>query len=128
MFKYYLAIKHIHITSATLSILFFLIRVYWSLTGSKLLKTKIARIMPHVIDTILLVCGVFLAAMIGPEQPWILAKIVALVFYIGFGTVAIKRGKTRKAKAKAAIIAVLIFAYIVGAAIKHSPASWFVGY
>ena len=120
----YTAIKHIHITSATLSILFFLIRVNWSLNGSKLLKTRIVRILPHVIDTIFLVCGVWMAILIGPYQNWIIAKVIALLFYIGFGTVAIKRGKTRKAKAKAALIAIIIYAYIIGAAIKHSPLSW----
>lgn len=120
----YTTIKHIHITSATISILFFLIRVNWSLSGSKLLKTRIVKILPHLIDTIFFVCGVWMAIMIGFHQTWILAKIIALVFYIVFGTIAIKRGKTRKSKAQAAIIAIIIYAYIVGAAIKHSPLSW----
>lgn len=121
---HYYAIKHIHVTSALLSILFFVTRAWWSVTGSGLLQTRAARILPHVIDTILLVCGMILAAMIGPSQPWILAKIVALVFYIGVGTIAIKRGRTPQTRALAAVIAILIFLYIVGAAMRHSALSW----
>lgn len=120
----YLAIKHLHVTAAALSILFFIVRSIWSVAGSSLLQTKVVRILPHVIDTVLLACGVILAVMIGPAQPWILAKIVGLVFYILVGTIAIKRGKTPATRAVAAIVAVLIFGYIVGVAIRHDPMSW----
>ena len=120
----YFAIKHLHVTSAVLSILFFIVRAYWSVSGSALLQHRVVKILPHIIDTILLVCGVILASMIGVSQPWILAKIVALVFYIGVGSYAIKRGKTPRSRAIAALIAVAIFAYIVGVALRHSPMSW----
>jgi uncharacterized membrane protein SirB2 len=111
-------------TAAVLSIIFFVIRAYWSVTSSPRLQARLVKILPHIIDTVLLVAGVILAAMIGPEQPWILAKIVALILYIGVGTVAIKRGKTAGTRAIAALIAIAIFAYIVGVAIKHDPMSW----
>jgi hypothetical protein len=29
------------------------------------------------------------------DQPWLLAKIIGLLAYIGLGTVALKRGKTK---------------------------------
>lgn len=121
---HYYFIKHLHVTSAALSILFFIVRAFWSVTESAILQKRVVKILPHVIDTILLVCGIILAAMIGAHQPWILTKIVALLFYIGVGTIAIKRGRTPKTRAIAAVIAVLIFAYIVGVAINHNPASW----
>lgn len=121
----YFLIKHIHMTAAGLSLLLFVIRAYWSVTGSALLQNKAVKIVPHIIDTILLVAGVILAAMIGPEQPWILAKIVLLLVYIGVGTIAIKRGRTPGQRAVAALVAVAIFAYIVGIALSHNPLSWF---
>lgn len=120
----YFAFKHIHVTAAVLSILFFVIRAYWSVTGSALLQARVVKILPHIIDTILLVFGIILAAMVGPSQPWILAKIVALIFYIGVGTIAIKRGKTPRSRAIAAVISILIFLYIVGVAIHLNPMSW----
>lgn len=120
----YFVIKQIHMTAAVLSIVFFVIRAYWSVSSSPKLQARLVKILPHIIDTVLLVAGVMLAVMIGPEQPWILAKIVALVLYIGVGTIAIKRGKTAGTRAVAALIAIAIFAYIVGVAIKHDPMSW----
>src|SRR3546814_18560057 len=104
-----LAIKHLHMTAAVLSILFFVIRAYWSVTGSSLLQHRLVKTLPPVIDTVLLAAGIALAAMIGANQPWILAKIVALIAYIGVGTFAIKRGKTPNTRAFAAMWAFLIF-------------------
>ena len=125
MIEYYLPIKHLHMTAVGLSILLFVVRAYWSVSGSALLQRRWVRILPHVVDTVLLTCGVILAAIIGPNQPWILTKIVLLIAYIGVGTIAIKRGRTTRGKLTAAVIAVAIFAYIVGVAISKSPASWF---
>lgn len=126
MYAYYFPIKHLHVTAVVLSILLFALRSYWSVVGSDHLRNRFVRIVPHIIDTILLVCGVILAAMIGPEQPWILTKIVLLIVYIAVGTVAIKRGRTPRTRLVAAIIAIVVFAYIVGVALTKNPASWFV--
>ena len=120
----YLAVKHLHVTAAVLSIMFFILRAYWSVNGSALLQKRVVKILPHVVDTILLVCGVYLAAIIGPEQPWILVKIIALIAYIGVGTIAIKRGKTPRTRGYAALVAIAIFLYIVGVALSHDPLSW----
>ena len=125
MIEYYLPIKHLHMTAVGLSIVLFIVRAYWSVSGSALLQRRWVRILPHVVDTVLLTCGVILAAIIGPNQPWILTKIVLLIAYIGVGTIAIKRGRTTRGKLTAAVIAVAIFAYIVGVALSKSPASWF---
>lgn len=121
----YFIVKQLHMSAATLSIILFITRAFWSVTGNALLQRRIVKILPHVIDTVLLVCGVILAAMIGPNQPWILTKIVLLIVYIGVGTIAIKRGKTPGGRATAALIAVAVFAYIVGVAVNHDSLSWF---
>jgi len=123
----YLLIKHLHVTAAGLSILFFIVRAYWSVTENALLQKKAVKIAPHVIDTVLLTCAIILSIMLGSAaaQPWVLTKIVLLLAYIGVGTIAIRRGRTRRSRGIAALIAIAIFAYIVGVAIKHHPASWF---
>jgi len=82
--------------------------------------------MRHVIDAVLLLAGIALATIIGAVQSWILAKIVALIAYIDVGTIAIKRGKTAKIRAIAALVAIAIFVYIVGVAVNHHPMSWLV--
>lgn len=123
----YFVIKHIHMTAAGLSILLFILRAFWSVTESPLLQKKLVKIVPHVIDTILLVAAVALAMMIGPYQPWILTKVLLLVVYIGLGTVAIKRGKTPRQRLIAAVLAVLVYVYILSIALAHDPLGWFAG-
>jgi len=61
------------------------------LTANDLLNHKITRTLPHVIDTILLGAAIFLTILIQhyPGQShWLSVKVIALLFYIGFGTIA----------------------------------------
>ncbi|CAM3528402.1 SirB2 family protein [Halomonas lysinitropha] len=129
MIEHYVLIKHLHVTAATLSILFFMLRAWWSVREVTLLQSRWVKVAPHVIDTTLLVLGVVLMVMLSlwPHQhPWLAAKLIALLAYIGLGTVAIKRGSTPRVRAVAALAAVATFAYMLGAAIRHSPLSWLV--
>ncbi len=124
----YLTIKFLHLLMAALSISGFAVRGYWMLTRSDLLSNRVVRIAPHVIDTVFLLSGIWLAFMLSAStftQPWLLAKIAGLVAYIIFGTVALKRGPTMRVRVVAFVAALLAFAYIVGAALMKSPASWF---
>ncbi len=125
MHNLYFPIKHLHVTAVVLSITFFLLRAYWSVISSNHLQRRWVRIVPHIIDTVLLVCAIILAVMIGPNQSWIWTKVVLLLAYIGVGTIAIKRGRTARGRLLAAIIATLIFAYIVGVALTKNPAGFF---
>jgi len=119
----YLMVKHFHMTLAILSLLFFIVRACWAVTGSGLLMRPFVRVAPHVIDTLLLLCGLYLLSFIG-MQPFIVAKLIGLVLYIVLGSLAIKRARTVGQKALFAVLAVLVFIYILGAAFKHSPWSW----
>lgn len=53
----YLLIKHLHMTAAGLSILFFVVRAFWSVQGSTLLQNRLVKTLPHVIDTVLLLAA-----------------------------------------------------------------------
>lgn len=126
MIEHYLILKHLHITAAYASLAFFVLRAFWSVRGVALLQTRWVKIVPHLMDTLLLTLGVTLAVILNfwPLPLWLSAKITALVIYILLGTVAIKRGKTPKIRATAAVAAVLVFAYIIGAAVERSALSW----
>ena len=50
----YLALKHFHITCVVLSGAGFALRGWWAITGSGLLRAKLTRRLPHIIDTCLL--------------------------------------------------------------------------
>jgi uncharacterized membrane protein SirB2 len=55
---------------------------------------------------------------------WLQIKIAALLVYIVLGTIALKRGKTKRTRSLAFVLALLTFAYVVGVALNKSGASW----
>lgn len=115
----YQLLKHAHMGFAGLTILSFTGRGVLLFTRPALLKAKPLRILPHVIDTLLLACaiGMLVVAELNPLQvPWIMAKIVALLFYIAFGTITFKRARTTGGKLAAFAGSLLVLAYIVAVA------------
>lgn len=123
----YALLKLAHTTLAGLTIGGFLLRCYWMLTASALLQHRVTRILPHVIDTLFLASGIamlFMLSMNPFRVDWLVAKFIALLAYVVLGTIALKRGRSRGVRFLAAISAIATFAYIVGIAINHSPASW----
>ena len=120
-------LKTIHVTFAALSFSGFFIRGIWMLRDSPLLKQRWVRIAPQVVDTVLLASAIALAVQwrLSPlDQPWLMAKIIALVLYIGVGLVALRFGRTKTVRAAAWVLGMLIFAYIVSVAVTRSALGW----
>jgi len=123
----YLIIKNIHITFATLTILGFVLRAYWRMSGANLHQNRAIKIMPHTVDALFLATGVWLIMMlnINPLQhPWLLAKFAAILAYVGLGMVAFRFGRTSRIRSLAFVGALMAFAFVVGAALIKSPMSW----
>jgi len=90
----YLVLKHAHAGLAYLSVTLFAARAALSYTRPALLQGKALRIAPHLIDTLLLAAGVTLAVLAGfspHNQPWLAAKLVALLAYIALGSIGLKK-------------------------------------
>ena len=118
----YLVIKHIHITCAALSGSFFLLRGFWMLRESDLLQQRWVKVVPHVVDTLLLTSALIMVFWSGQYpfvQSWLTAKLLALIAYIGLGTIALKRGKTKTVRSWALLAAMTTFAYIVAVALTR---------
>ena len=97
----YLIFKHLHMSMATLTLVGFIIRGIWMMRESPLLEHKLTKVMPHVIDTLLLVSAIVLVLQTGFYPltfDWVTIKIVLLIAYIVLGTFALKRGKTKPAR------------------------------
>jgi uncharacterized membrane protein SirB2 len=56
---------------------------------------------------------------------WLNAKVIALVLYIGLGTVALKRGRSKRTRVAAWIAAQLVLLYIVSVALTRDPMPYF---
>lgn len=126
MLEYYAPLKHFHMTMALLSLALFVGRWVWlQFDATAVQRRRWLKILPHVVDTLLLVSAIGLAitlARMGVPLHWAGAKVVGLVVYIVLGVIAIKRGRTRGIRTAAFIAALLTFAYIV--AVAFSKQAW----
>jgi uncharacterized membrane protein SirB2 len=123
----YETLKALHVACAAASLGGFVVRYALMLAGSPLLRTRAARIAPHVVDTALLASAIALAWMAGAvplRDAWLTAKILGLLVYIVLGSIALKRGRTRAQRAIAGALAVVVFAFIVSAAVTKSGAGF----
>ncbi len=118
----YLLLKHLHITCVVLSGLGFVLRGFWMLQESARLQARWVRVLPHVIDTLLLFSALsmaYLSSQYPFAQDWLSAKLAGLLVYIFLGAVALKRGKTKEIRSLALFGALLAFVYIVSVAMTR---------
>jgi len=93
----YLAFKHTHLMLVGISVALLLFRFVLAWRDSPLLQTKLLKIVPHVVDTLLLLSAV--ALMLTIQQypfvtPWLTDKLIGLLAYIALGVMALK-GRTK---------------------------------
>ena len=91
----YATIRTLHITCAVISITLFTARGAMQLAGTDWRRWRWLRIVPHLNDTLLLAAAITLAVMSAQyplAQPWLTAKVLALVAYVALGSVALRRG------------------------------------
>jgi uncharacterized membrane protein SirB2 len=120
----YQVIKLIHQSTVALSFFGFLARGLGVLVDSAWVRSRAARTLPHIVDTILLLSGVTLAWLqrLSPvSTPWLLAKLIGLVIYVALGMVALRGGRTKLSRAIAWIVALVVFGYIVSVAVTKEP-------
>ena len=112
MAELYLIIKQAHMLFAAVSLVSFLARSGLKFAGSSLLNKKPVKVLPHINDSLLLVCGVALAVIAGINpliQHWLLAKLVLLVAYIACGLYVMKWSRNNTARAGGVLVALLCF-------------------
>ena len=115
-------LKVLHVALALVSGAGFALRGAWMLRDSRLLEARWVRTAPHVVDTLLLASGISLALGFGfspLSQPWLAAKLIVLVLYIGAGTLALRRGRSRQIRVLALVVALVLYTLIVLSALTH---------
>ena len=120
----YLTIKAVHVGSVMTSYGLFFIRGIWMMRDSPLLQARWVKIVPHVVDTVLLASAIALVMMLRQyplQAGWLTAKVTGLVVYIALGTIAIKRGRSKRGRVGAWIAAQAVFLYIVLVALTKNP-------
>jgi uncharacterized membrane protein SirB2 len=118
-------VKSLHVACVILSLAGFAARGALMLAGSPLLNARWVRVAPHVVDTLLLASAAWLAWAL-QQYPfvhgWLTAKVLGLLAYIGFGMVALRRGRTKGIRATFFALALASAAYVVWVALTRDPA------
>lgn len=127
MHHHYLLLKTAHMSFVALSFFGFVLRFYWVSSGSALSHHRLTKILPHMVDTGILVLGLTLMAalQLSPiEHPWLGLKLLCLCVYILLGTLALKRAPTVAWRWLSFAAALLVFAQMVGMAVYKNPLGW----
>ncbi len=120
----YAVVRLIHISCAVISVSLFTLRGVWQLRGVDWRHWRWLRVAPHVNDTVLLSAAVALALMSHQypvAQPWLTAKVLALLLYIGLGGVALRPAVSRSTRRAAFAAALTCVTYILWVARTRSP-------
>lgn len=120
----YTTLKLVHEGAVTVSFAGFFARGLGMLGDARWIRGRLAKTLPHIVDTVLIVSAVWLAWILRltpTNAPWIAAKIGGLIAYIALGLVALRFGSTKTVRAGAWLLAMLTFAWIVSVAITKDP-------
>jgi uncharacterized membrane protein SirB2 len=121
--------KLVHISCAFLTITGFLARTYLKLRAAHYLQQRWLKIVPHVIDSILLASAIVLVIQLR-QYPfvvaWVTAKLLLLVVYIGCGLWTLRFARSRTQIVSGLVGACLSFSYIIAIALTKQvwPFSW----
>ena len=115
-------LKNFHIMLAYLTTLGFVVRGIWAIIDSPMREQKWVRVVPHVIDTLLLLIGVTMVFSIGASftDGWLTAKLLGLLGYIGFGVVTL-RATSKPVKVAGFFAALACVGYMFAVAFSRSP-------
>jgi len=105
----------------------FALRGLLMLAGSRFTNHAALRYLSYAIDTTLLTAALMLITILHQYpfvQAWLTVKVLLLVVYIVLGVFALRRGRTRRVRAACYVIALVVFASIVGVALTHNPLGW----
>ena len=117
-------VKPLHVAFALLTAASFAVRGYWMLTRSARLDARMTRMLPHVVDSLLLLTGLAMAVRLSVSpfaHPWFAAKLTAIVAYIVVGHVALKRGRSHRQRAVAFAVSLALLGYVFAVALTHDP-------
>jgi len=120
----YLVLKAVHQTAVALSFGGFFARGLAALLRARWVRGRLARTLPHVVDTVLLASALAMAWMLRltpANAPWLAAKIIGLVLYIALGFMALRPGRALWIRATAWVFALAVFGWVVSVAILKSP-------
>jgi uncharacterized membrane protein SirB2 len=130
MIEYYLPLRHTHIACAIHTVTLFALRGGLMLANSPWQQNVVLRYLPHAVDTVLLTTALMLTSVIR-QYPfatgWLTMKVVLLVAYVVLGSIALRRGRSRRTRIAAFAAALLTVGFLLTVARAHDPLGIFAG-
>ena len=121
----YASLKLVHVVLAFTSITGFVLRWVWKTGNSEISRNRWVNTLPHIIDTLFLLSGLWLAYTISQYpllNAWLTAKVDSLLPYRMLGGLAMSPRLRPIPRTLAFIAAVSVFSWIVSVALTKSPA------
>jgi len=112
--------KHVHLACVGLSGLLFALRGLWMIQESSLLQSRVIKVIPHIVDTVLLLSAAGLIVQLGGIPLWVQVKVLALFVYVAFGVAAFKGG-SMGLRLTAFFLGLLTYSFIISVAVSKSP-------
>ncbi|WP_100641777.1 SirB2 family protein [Alteromonas facilis] len=120
----YMMMKHLHLTAIALSVLFFVFRFVLKQMDAAMLQQKWLKIVPHIVDTVLLVSAITLCVLLS-QYPivngWLTVKLGGLIAYVVFVFLALKRAQSKAGQWGSAVAALICLAVTAKVAILKQP-------
>lgn len=120
----YMMAKHLHLTAVAISALLFIFRFVMLQASPDFLKAKWIKIVPHVVDTVLLTSALWMCSLLGQwpfVTDWLTFKFVGLLMYILLGMFALKWGRTALMRWAGFVGAIVWLLLIAKVAITKQP-------
>jgi uncharacterized membrane protein SirB2 len=124
MIEFYLQIKSVHVAMVIASGLLFALRGAAVLAGARWAMAAPLRYLSYGIDTALLTAALMLLTVLKLNPfavPWLAVKLVLLVLYVVLGSLALKRARSRRARAGFYVAALATFGFMYFVARAHHP-------
>ena len=121
-------LKLIHVFCAYATGLGFLLRGVIALVRNPVQYHPLTRTLPHIIDTCLFLSGLTMFLGWGVplnSQPWLIAKLIALLVYIGCGFLMLRFGTSDWRRLTGLLAGLAVYVYIIGVAHGKSVMSFF---
>lgn len=123
----YAILKHSHLLIISIAFIAFFIRGVLMMRTSPAANHTLFKIVPHILYTLLIATGVALALELhfSPmQQPWLLAKIIALAVYIVLAVLTFKHPQLAVRK-YLWLLSLVVFAYMASVAVSKNPLGFF---
>jgi uncharacterized membrane protein SirB2 len=124
MIEFYPQIRFVHVACVLLSGALFFLRGTGVLTGARWPMLLSVRIASYSIDTVLLTAALMLVTMLPGAlfaNGWLTTKLVLLVIYVVFGSLALKRARTPRARRLCFVAAAVTYLFMFSIARAHDP-------